>query len=55
MPSLPLYVIVRSKKDELYNDFIGLLKEKNVSFPASEVNCSGRNFTKMAVDCLWYT
>lgn len=54
MPSLPLCVIVRSKKDELYNDFIGLLEEENASFPVSEVNCSGRNFTKMAVDCLWY-
>ena len=51
MPGLPPCVIVRSKKDKLYNDFIGLLKE-DVSFPATEVNSSGRNFTKMAVDCL---
>ena len=51
MPGLPLCVIVRSKKDKLYNDFIGLLKEEDVSFPATAVNSSGRNFTKMAVDC----
>ena len=54
MPGLPPCVIVRSKKDKLYNDFIGLLKEENVIFPASEGNSSGRNFIKTAVDCLWY-
>ena len=46
MSGLPPCVIVRSNKDKLYNDFIGLLKE-GVSFPATEVNSSGRNFTKM--------
>ena len=49
MPGLPHCATVHSKKDKLYNDFIGLLKEENVSFPASEVNSSGRNFTKTAV------
>ena len=56
MPGLPpcVSLIVCSKKDKLYSHFIGLLKEENVSFSASEVNSSGRNFTKTAVDCLWY-
>ena len=51
MSGLPPCVIVRSK---LYNHFIGLLQEGNVSFPSSEVNSSGGNFTKAAVDCLCY-
>ena len=42
MPGLPPCVIACSKKDKLYNDFIGLLKEENASFSASEVNSSGR-------------
>ena len=54
MPGLPQSVTVRTRKDKLYNDFIGFLKEENVTFPANSVNSCGKNFTKVMVDCLWY-
>ena len=40
-------VAVCTKKDKLYNNFIGLSKEEDVTFPANAVNSSGKNFTKV--------
>ena len=54
LPSLPASVAVRTKKDQLYNDFLGLLREKNALFPDAEVDSSGKNFVKTIVECLWY-
>ena len=54
LPGLPESVQVRTKKDRLYNDFLELLKEEHVLFPAGDVNSSSKNFVKTAVDCLWY-
>ena len=51
---LPPCVSVRTKKDQLFNDFVGLLKEENVAFPANEINSSGQMYTKLMVDSLWY-
>ena len=53
-PGLPPCVSVRTKKDQLFNDFVGLLKEENVAFPANEINSSGQMYTKLMVDSLWY-
>ena len=54
LPSLPASLAVRTKKDQLYNDFLGVLREENALFPAAEVDSSGKNFVKTIVECLWY-
>ena len=53
-PGLPAFVPVHTKKDKLYNDFLQMLKDKQLLFLASEVQSSGKNFVKTIVDCLWY-
>ena len=53
-PGLPGSVTVRTRKDELYNDFLEMLKEENLLFPGAEINTSGKNFVKTMVECLWY-
>lgn len=47
-------VLVRTKKDKLYNDFLELLRKENVLFPANDVQLSGKNLVKTIVECLWY-
>ena len=54
LPSLPASLAVRTKKDQLYNDFLGVLREENALFPAAEVDSLGKNFVKTIVECLWY-
>ena len=54
LPTLPSCVPVRTKKDKLFNDFVGYLKDDEVFFPGTEVNSYGINFVKTMVDCLWY-
>ena len=46
MPGLSQSVTVRTRKDKLYNDFIGFLKEENVTFPANSVNSCGKTHEK---------
>ena len=53
-PGLPASVTVRTRKDQLYNDFLGLLRDENALFPAGEVDSSGKNSVKTIVECLWY-
>ena len=49
---LPACIPVRTKKDKLYNDFIGLLSEENMHFPTADVDSSGENFVKTIVEML---
>ena len=51
---LPACIPVRTKKDKLYNDFLGLLSEENMHFMTADVDSSGKIFVKTIVECLWY-
>lgn len=53
-PGIPVCVPVRHKKDKLFNDVLGMLKDKKLFFPASEILSTGTMFVKVLVDCLWY-
>ena len=39
---LPACIPVRTKKDKLYNDFLGLLSEENMHFTTADVDSSGK-------------
>ena len=51
---LPACIPVRTKKDKLYNDFLGLLSEENMHFTTADVDSLGKIFVKTIVECLWY-
>ena len=53
-PSLPPYVPEHTRKDKLYNDVLRMLESRNLKFPSTIVNSTGKNFVKTIVDCLWY-
>ena len=52
-PRLPSSITVRTRKDELHNDILGMLNEENLLFPGAEVS-AGKNFVQTLVECLWY-
>ena len=45
-PGLPTDLPVRNKKDKLYNDFVALLREKSMQFPAVDVDTAGKKLSK---------
>ena len=48
------YVLkVPNKKQELYNDFIEALKDKNLGFNSCTIE-AGEKFVMIITDCLWY-
>lgn len=38
----------------MHNDFVALLSEENMQFPAVEVDSTGKNLVKTIMECLWY-
>ena len=51
-PRLPSSITVRTRKDELHNDILGMLNEENLLFPGAKVS-AGKNFVQTLVECLW--
>ena len=55
LPLLPEHTVVNNKKDQLHNDVLCFLKDKDVSFRGkSEANTTGKQFVKTLVNVLWY-
>ena len=55
LPSLPEHTVVNNKKDQLHNDVLCFLKDKNVSFRGkTEANTTGKQYVKTLVNVLWY-
>ena len=56
LPSLPECMVVNNKKNELCNDVLCLLKDKDVFFrgKTEEANTTGKQYVKMLLNVLWY-
>ena len=51
---LPSKLVVRTKKDQLFNDVVDMLKPRGLLFSSNEVASSGQNLVKLLTDSLWY-
>ena len=55
LPLLPEHTVVNNKKDQLHNDVLCFLKDKDVFFRGkNEANATGKQFVKTLVNVLWY-